>query len=198
VGRAANVQVTKQSKSVNDFELQRKHRKSIHLHRDSWEREQSHPGDAWVSGAPVQAETEYPVPWSHLSPANETCSNNTCQGSATQWTLQTAHRSSTITDTAQLAQLLSLIQRTRHLLRKSDDRLLPIANSSGICHCGWHDKKWVGWHGILKSIYVSQKVGEVQAHSQQFFRATYQTKIAVLFLPFHGRASKQSRSNGHQ
>lgn len=48
-----------------------------HLHRDSWEQEQSHLGAVWVSGAPTQAETEYPVPWSHLSPASETYSNNT-------------------------------------------------------------------------------------------------------------------------
>lgn len=85
------------------------------------------------------------------------------------------HGSSTITDTTRLVQLFSLIQCIQHI-PKSDDTTLPVTNSSGICHRGWHNKKWVGWHSILKPIDVSQEVWEVQAHSQQLFRATYQTK----------------------
>lgn len=54
--------------------------------------------------------------------------------------------------------------------------LSPVADSSGICYCGRHDKKGVGRYGILKAIDVAQEVREIQADPQQLFRTACQVE----------------------
>lgn len=53
-----------------------------------------------------------------------------------------------------------------------NEKSVPVANSSGIGHGGRHDEERVGRHGILETVYVAQKVGQVEAHSQQLLRPT--------------------------
>lgn len=60
-----------------------------------------------------------------------------------------------------------------------NEKSVPVANSSGIGHGGRHDEEGVGRYGILETVYVAQKVGQVEAHSQQLLRPTYKHRPAL-------------------
>lgn len=112
-------------------------------HRDSLEPAQSCPVVFLVSAAPAQAGKVCPEPWSHQSPVNE------IWGEVLNVFISFSFY------TFFLFMLFIF-----YVMKK-----IPIANSSGISHCGRHDEERVGWYSILETVDVTQKVGQVEAHS---------------------------------